>query len=84
MSGATDGSSSLASFQNPMGVAVSCVGMIYVADTFNSKIRMVTTSGLKQLLSVCCAEENGVVLYERIFYLISFNHWFIFLLCHGR
>jgi serine/threonine-protein kinase len=40
-----DGPGKFACFYSPKGVAVSASGNIYVADTSNNRIRMITTSG---------------------------------------
>ena len=37
-----DGFGSMASFNNPFGVAVDTNGFIYVADTYNNRIRKIT------------------------------------------
>ncbi len=43
--GATDGQGTLASFNEPWAVACDTLGNVYVADTKNYKIRMITASG---------------------------------------
>ena len=48
-SGSMDGASSAARFYNPSGIAVSTSGTVYVADTFNHLIRMISPTGLKFL-----------------------------------
>ena len=40
--GSTDGAASSASFNYPMGIAVSSLGTVYVADTNSNKLRAVT------------------------------------------
>ena len=40
-----DGVGSVAHFRNPRGVAVSSSGVVFVADSESSRIRMITTSG---------------------------------------
>ncbi len=40
--GSVDGVGSSASFNNPAALSVSSSGLIYVADTYNNKIRTVT------------------------------------------
>ena len=40
-----DGVGSAASFRSPGGVAVSSSGVVFVADSDNQRIRMITTSG---------------------------------------
>jgi sugar lactone lactonase YvrE len=44
--GSSDGTGSLASFNNPQGIAIDTDGAIYVADTDNNKIRKITQSGI--------------------------------------
>ncbi len=44
--GSTDGIGSSARFWNPQGVAVNSTGTIYVADTANSTIRVMTSAGV--------------------------------------
>jgi streptogramin lyase len=46
LSGGNDGTRDIALFSQPCGVAVDGVGNIYVADTGNSTIRMVTPAGI--------------------------------------
>jgi sugar lactone lactonase YvrE len=49
--GSADGQGSLASFRNPLGVAVDGAGNVYVADTGNNTIRMITSGGLVSTLA---------------------------------
>lgn len=49
--GSADGQGVLASFNKPCGVAVDVAGNVYVADSFNNKIRKVTPSGLVSTLA---------------------------------
>ena len=44
--GSADGTSSAASFKNPIGIAVDAVGNVYVADFGNNKIRKITPAGV--------------------------------------
>ena len=44
--GYVDGPASLAEFNGPIGVAVDSQKNIYVADTYNDRIRKITTAGL--------------------------------------
>ena len=46
-----DGQGSLASFLYPDGVAVDSMGKVYVADTYNNRIRLVTSAG--EYMYVC-------------------------------
>lgn len=49
--GTTDGTGSAARFHNPRGVAVSSSGTVYVADTENNTIRMITAAGVVTTLA---------------------------------
>ena len=44
-SGSVDGTGSAALFNSPYGVAVSTLGTVYVADTSNQLIRMISLAG---------------------------------------
>jgi sugar lactone lactonase YvrE len=46
LTGSTDGPAATASFDGPRGVAVDKVGSVYVADTFNHKIRKISPTGV--------------------------------------
>jgi sugar lactone lactonase YvrE len=43
--GSADGAGGAATFNFPFGVAVDAIGNVYVADTYNRKIRKITPSG---------------------------------------
>jgi len=49
--GWNDGSAATASFDRPKGVAADAAGNIYVADTYNNKIRKITPSGTVSTLA---------------------------------
>lgn len=44
--GSTDGTGTAASFNVPTGIAVDSNGIVYIADTWNHKIRKVTATGV--------------------------------------
>ncbi len=46
VSGSADGSGTAARFNGPSGIAVDSSGNVYVADTLNHAIRMITPSGM--------------------------------------
>lgn len=49
--GSTDGATSSAEFQNPSAIAVDAQGNLYVADTWNHRIRKITPNGLVSTLA---------------------------------
>ena len=50
--GAVDGTGSAATFNFPRGVAVSTSGTVYVGDSFNHLIRMISPTGA-HFIPVC-------------------------------
>ena len=44
-SGSVDGTGSNAKFHEPRGLAVSSSGTVYVADTYNNLIRLISPTG---------------------------------------
>ena len=51
MNGSTDGTGSAARFNGPRGIAVDAAGTLYVADTFNQRIRQVTAAAVVTTLA---------------------------------
>lgn len=51
VSGNTDGTTNTARFNSPGGVAVDSVGSVYVADTYNHTIRVITPDGTVSTLA---------------------------------
>ena len=49
--GSTDGTGTAARFNGPSGVAVDASGNVYVADTYNNEIRMVSPAGVVTTLA---------------------------------
>jgi sugar lactone lactonase YvrE len=43
--GNSDGSGTAASFWGPQGIAIDSLGNLYVADSYNGTVRMITPSG---------------------------------------
>ena len=58
-SGSTDGTGSAALFNYPSGVAVDGAGNVYVADTGNSTIRMVTSNGVVTTLAGSAGQSGS-------------------------
>ena len=57
-----DGQGAQASFYNPFGVAVDSAGTVYVADTWNNRIRKVTSAGERSGRCTCTVVVQSVVL----------------------
>ncbi|HUD83856.1 MAG TPA: hypothetical protein VMQ67_10150, partial [Candidatus Saccharimonadales bacterium] len=58
--GDADGSNSVARFYQPAGVGMGNAGNIYVADTFNSTIRMLTQSGANWVVTTFAGNAEAV------------------------
>ncbi|WP_395748466.1 NHL repeat-containing protein [Prosthecobacter sp.] len=58
ITGSIDNTGSLARFNSPSGVAVDSSGNVYVADTSNDTIRMITSAGVVTTLAGL-AQHNG-------------------------
>ena len=63
VSGANDGVTNTASFNHPSGVAMDSSGNIYIADTMNEKIRIITTAGI---VSTFAGSGNSSMYYMNI------------------
>ncbi len=59
ISGNSDGKNSEAKFNAPLGVAVNKDGVIYVADTYNDRIRMIQDGIVKTLAGSTQGYANG-------------------------
>jgi hypothetical protein len=57
--GSADGSGTAALFNMPQGIAVDALGNVYVADTNNSTIRKVTTTGVVSTLAGVPGQTGG-------------------------
>ena len=51
VAGAADGKGALAQFNGPVGVAVDAEGVVYVADTYNDRIRRIAPDGTVSTLA---------------------------------
>ncbi|WP_425603982.1 gluconolaconase [Luteimonas kalidii] len=51
VAGLREGDAALAQFRGPMGVAVDAIGRVYVADTWNDRIRVIETDGRVRTLA---------------------------------
>lgn len=58
--GDADGTGSAARFSSPAGVAVDDSGNVFVADTFNAKIRKITPAGVVTTVSSEFAEPSSI------------------------
>lgn len=57
--GSRDGAAREAEFNGPVGVAVDAQGNIYIADTYNDRIRKLTTDGQVRTIAGESAEAGG-------------------------
>ena len=53
-----DGVGSAAHFRSPGGVAVSSSGVVFVVDSLNNRIRMITTSGIRAIENYLCRDKQ--------------------------
>lgn len=58
--GSADGQGTAASFNNPIGIAIDGAGNLYVADTSNHIIRMITSGGLVSTLGGVAASPGYI------------------------
>lgn len=49
--GSNDGEATLAQFNYPFGITTDLIGNIYIADTYNNRIRKISTSGIVSTLT---------------------------------
>lgn len=67
--GSADGTGNSARFWNPQGVAVDSTGTVYIADTANSAIRLMTSAGVVTTLAGSPSEgsANGATTSARFY-----------------
>ena len=53
-SGSIDGTGSAAMFNNPVGVTVSTLGTVYVSDTDNNLVKMISPTGTQIAHAISC------------------------------
>jgi sugar lactone lactonase YvrE len=68
--GYADGPGAVAQFNYPYGIAVDSAGTVYVADTYNHRIRVITAAGAVSTLAGCGEEgySDGVGVAARFDY----------------
>ncbi len=59
--GFMDGAGNIAQFSNPYGIAVDSVGVVYVADSQNHRIRKITSGGVVSTLAGTGIKDDGTV-----------------------
>jgi hypothetical protein len=64
IAGSADGTGAAASFNGPLGLAVTRDGNLFVHDTGNAKLRLVTPAGVVSTLNVAAAGTHGVGLFD--------------------
>ena len=65
------GPGSLATFNNPRGVAVDSAGNVYIGDTFNQKVRKVSTAGIVTTVAGTGAAGNTSTAAAPIYNVLS-------------
>ena len=58
--GSANGTNSLARFNNPQGITVDSEGNLYVADTLNDTIRMMTPAGTNWVVSTIAGSPGMI------------------------
>ena len=70
LTGRADGAGTTAQFNNPSGIAVDAQGLVYVADSNNSLIRVITPAGVVSTLTGMAGQglQDGPVASAKFFY----------------
>jgi hypothetical protein len=64
IAGAADGSGAASSFNRPLGLAIAADGTLFVHDTGNAKLRMVTPAGVVSTLPIAAAGTHGANAFD--------------------